>query len=127
MAKLNPYFGTHAGDLKIYVGVFPVGKGAFTQFGDFTATFDGSYQAFGQSGTFDIQLMLSDKNPSAPSGPCAITLNGKTDDAAKYQAASDKLTITTALNDKPIAIHVSEGGTQVDNISGHNLWIGQWG
>jgi hypothetical protein len=124
MAKLDSYFGPHAGKQKIYVGIFSVGNGTFKQFSDFDATFDGSYSAFGQSGTFDIQLALSDKNPGAQSGPCTITLNGKTDSAAKYQAHSGKLTITTALNAVPIDIYTSQGGTQVDHISGHNLWIG---
>lgn len=127
MAKLNPYFGTHAGEMKIYVGVYQVGKGEFDQFGDFSATFDGSYQFLGQQGTLELQLTLSDQNPAAPAGPCAITLNGKNDTAAKYQVNGQKLTITTELNDTPIDVYGKEGGTQVDNISGHSIWIGQWG
>ena len=127
MAKLNPYFGTHAGDQKIYVGAFSVGTGKFNQFGDYQAAFDGSFQFFGQSGTFIIQLVLSDHDPATNAGPCAITLNGKVDNAAQYQADSGKLTITTKLNQTPIDIYGKEGGTQVDNISGHNIWIGQWG
>jgi hypothetical protein len=124
MATLDANFGPHAGNLKIYVGFFNVGKGTFPAFGQFEATFDGSYSAFGQSGTFDIKLLLSDKNAGAPNGPCAITLNGKTDGAAQYQADGSKLTITTTLNDAPIEIYRSQNGTQVDGISGHNLWIG---
>ena len=124
MAQLDPYFGPHAGKLKIYVGIFSVGQGSFQDFGHFGTTFDGSYNAFGQSGTFDITLLLSDKNVDAPKGPCAITLNGKTDNAAQYQADDEKLTITTALNETPIGIYRHQNGTQVDGISGHNLWIG---
>jgi hypothetical protein len=124
MAKLDPYFGPHTGNQKIWVGFFSVGTGTFTQFSDFQAAFDGSYSAFGQSGTFDIQLALTDKNAGAQSGPCTITLNGKTDNAATYQADSEKLTITTTLNAEPIDIYTKQNGTQVDNISGHNLWIG---
>ena len=60
----------------------------------------------------------------AQSGPCTLTLNGKTDKAATYQADSSKLTITTTLNAEPIDIYTKQSGTQVDNISGHNLWIG---
>ncbi|TMI99149.1 MAG: hypothetical protein E6G97_23620 [Alphaproteobacteria bacterium] len=124
MAQLNPYFGPHTGTLKIYVGIFRVGQGSFEDFKQFQTSFDGSYNAFGQSGTFDIKLLLSDQNAGAAHGPCAITLNGKTDSAAQYQTDNEKLTITTALNDTPIVIYRSQNGTQVDGISGHNLWIG---
>jgi hypothetical protein len=124
MAKLDSYFGPHTGNQKIWVGIFSVGTGTFKQFSDFKTTFDGSYNAFGQSGTFDIQLALTDNNAGAQSGPCTITLNGKTDKAATYQADSSKLTITTTLNAEPIDIYTKQNGTQVDNISGHNLWIG---
>jgi hypothetical protein len=124
MAKLNTYFGPHAGNLKIYVGIFSVGQGTFTHFDEFAAAFNGSYNAFGQNGTFDIKLALSDRNAAAQSGPCTITLNGKTDNAARYDATNGKLVITTALNPDPIDIYVSQNGTQVDEISGHNLWIG---
>jgi hypothetical protein len=127
MAKLGPFFGTHDGDQKIYVGVFSVGTGTFPKFSDYQASFDGSYEAFGQSGTFDIQLTLTDHDATAKSGPCSVTLNGKVDNKAKYQASAKKLTVTTALNDQPIDIYGKQGGTQVDNISSHNLWIGQWG
>jgi hypothetical protein len=124
MAKLDPFFGPHSGDLKIWVRNFPVGTGAFGDFSDFQATFDGSYSAFGKKGTFDIAFALTDKNPGAQSGPCTITLNGKTDNAATYQVNGGKLTITTTLNTVPIAVYTSEGGTQVDNISGLSIWIG---
>jgi len=124
MAQLDPYFGHHAGNLKIYVGIFDVGKGTFPAFAQFDATFDGSYSAFGQSGTFDIKLLLTDKDAGATKGPCTITLNGKTDSAATYDADGTTLTITTTLNDAPIQIYRSQNGTQVDAISGHNLWIG---
>jgi len=124
MAKLDAYFGPHAGSLKIYVGIFSVGQGSFPSFGQFETTFDGSYSAFGQSGTFDIKVLLTDKNAGATNGPCSITLNGKTDASAQYQADGSKLSIKTALNATPIEIYRSQGGTQVDGVSGHNLWIG---
>jgi hypothetical protein len=124
MAKLTPYFGTHAGDLKIYVGPFSVGQGAFDTFSDFHATFDGSYEFFGQSGDVAIDLTLSDHDVGSESGACTIKLNGKADTAATYQVSGSKLTITTKLNELPIEIHSRQGGTQVDNVSGHNIWIG---
>jgi hypothetical protein len=127
MAKLGAYFGTHAGSLEMYVGIFQVGSGTFKTFNDAEVDFAGSYQAFGQSGTFTIRIRLTDANPAATSGPCEITLNAKSDAAAKYAVDGTKLTITTKLNQTPVAIYGSQGGTQVDGISGHNLWIGQWG
>jgi hypothetical protein len=127
MSKLGPYFGTHTGELKIYVGIFQIGSGSFQTFSDFQAAFAGSYTVAGQPGTFAIGIKLIDHNPASSSGQCEVTLNGNTDSAAAYQVSGPKLTITTALNDTPIDLYVSQGGTQVDNISQHNIWIGQWG
>jgi len=125
MATLGNFFGTHTGELKIYVGIFSVGSGAFTAFNDAEAGFGGSYEAFGQEGTFSIQIKLTDGNPTSKSGPCEVTLNTRTDPGAKYGADGARLTISTKLNQTPVAIYVSQGGTQIDGISGHNLWIGQ--
>lgn len=124
MSTLTPYFGPHAGALKIYVGIFSVGTGQFTNFGDFLAIFTGSYSAFGQSGTFAIAIALTDQNAASTSGPCQVTLNGKVDSAATYQVGAQKLTITTLLNTVPLDIYVYQAGTQVDHISGHSIWIG---
>jgi len=124
MAKLTAYFGTHDGSQKIYVGIFSVGSGTFTVFSDPEVGFAGSYQAFGQAGSFTIDIRLTDDNPAATSGPCEVTLNAQIDSAAQYQADA-KLTIVTSLNETPVAIYPSQGGTQIDGVSGHNLWIGQ--
>src|SRR5215471_10532379 len=123
MAKLGMYFGTHAGSLKIYVGIFQVGSGTFTVFNNSEVDFTGSYEAFGQAGTFAIRIRLSGGSPAATSGPCEVTLNASTDAVAKYQVDGTKLTIATKLNPTPVAIYGSQGGTQIDGISGHNLWI----
>ena len=127
MAKLGAFFGTHTGSLKIYVGLFQVGAGSFTAFNDLEVDFAGSYEAFGQAGTFTIRIQLADGSPAAASGACQVTMNTTTDTAAKYHAKGKKLTITTTLNQTPIAIYGSQGGTQIDGVSGHNLWIGEWG
>ncbi len=126
MAKLGPYFGGHTGTLKIYVGFFPVGSGQFAAFSDYQAKFKGSYQFAGQSGTFSIEIKLTDQNAQSATGPCSINLNGNADNAATYQTSNGKLTVTTALNAAAMDIHVKDGGTQVDNISGHNIWFGPW-
>jgi hypothetical protein len=44
MTTLDPYFGTHDGDLQIYAGVLVIGSGTFTSFKDFQADFTGSYE-----------------------------------------------------------------------------------
>jgi hypothetical protein len=123
MAKLGAYFGPHAGPLKIWVGFFEVGMGSFTGFSDTDVGFAGSYKAFGQAGNFNIRIRLTDTKP-ATSGSCEVTLNASSDAAAKYAIQGAKLTITTKLNQTPVAIYGSQGGTQIDGISGHNLWIG---
>jgi hypothetical protein len=124
MAKLSPYFGVHAGPLKIWVGFFEVGSGTFRVFDDTEADFTGSYEAFGQAGTFSLRVRLADRNPTAVSGQCEVALNGNSDVAAKYEVHGAKLTVATTLNSTPVAVYRNERGTQVDGISGHNLWIG---
>jgi hypothetical protein len=124
MAKLETYIGPHAGTLKIYFGIFQIGSGKFSAFSDFQTDFAGSYNALGKSGTFTIAINLTDQDPASTSGPCKVTLNGKSDNAATYQVSGQKLALTTALNDAVLDVYVSQGGTQVDNISGHNIWIG---
>jgi hypothetical protein len=127
MAKLGPYFGTHTGDLKIYVDSFEAGSGSFNAFSDFEAEFAGTYQIFFYSGSLNIVIKLNDNNPTSPSGSCRLTLNDKTDAAATYRVDGQKLTLTTTLNDGPIDLYGSQGGTQIDGISGHKAWIGQSG
>src|SRR3954453_11776318 len=98
MAKLSLYFGNHSDALKIYVGFFQVGSGTFTVVTDREVDFAGSYQAFGQAGTFTIRIRLSDDTQGAAFGACEVTLNGSTDAAAKYEVHGVKLTIVTTLN-----------------------------
>ncbi|PSO17786.1 hypothetical protein [Bradyrhizobium sp. MOS003] len=125
MVGLDQYFGTHTGNLKIYVGLFKVGSGSFTSFNSNLAAFSGSYSAFGSSGTFTIEVQLLHVQ-NASSGTCKVTLNDKTDASAAYTVAGNKFSLQTNLNPTPIDIYVSQGGTQFDGVSGHNLWIGQW-
>jgi hypothetical protein len=73
---------------------------------------------------FKIGLKLTDQNAGNTSGPCQVTLNGKTDNAASYKADAQKLTIKTSLHDSPLEIYKSKNGTQVDHISDHHIWIG---
>jgi hypothetical protein len=124
MAKLSVYLGNHNGELKLYVGFFQVGSGTFTVLNDREVDFAGSYQAFGQAGTFAIRIRLSDGSPAAVSGSCEVTLNGTIDASAKYEVHGVTLTIATTLNRTPVAIYRNQNGTQIDGISGHNLWIG---
>lgn len=124
MAKLAPYFGSHNGTLKIYVGFFQVGSGAFTLFNDREIDFAGSYQAFGQTGAFAIRIRLTDSSPAAVSGSCEVTLNASADTTAKYEVHGTKLVVVTRLNRTPVAIYGNQNGTQIDGISDHNLWIG---
>jgi hypothetical protein len=126
MATLGPFAGPHQGNLRIWAQILLayVGNGRFTYFEDYRAEFQGSYQVFSQSGNITIGVELSDRNPTAASGQCVVSLNGKTDNAASYQANGNKLTITTALNNTGIDMYSYENGTQFDNVSGHNFWIG---
>jgi len=124
MAKLEPYFGPHTGAMSLYLGIFQVGSGSFQAFSDFQVRFAGSYSALGHSGRFAIALGLTDQNAQSVSGACQLTLNNQTDNAATYQISEQKLVVTTALNNTPLEIYPSQNGTQVNNISNHNIWIG---
>jgi hypothetical protein len=126
MAKLGSYFEGHDGTLKIYWGPGPIGTGSFDSFSDFYAKFTGSYEIFGNPGALTISIRLTDGNPSESSGPCEITLNDKTDNAARYHVNGSKMTCDTALSNTPIDIYGKQGGTQIDGVSGHNIWIGHW-
>ena len=121
--ELTNFFGDHTGTLKIYLGFFPVGWGTFTAFTADQATFSGQYNAFGQSGTFTLSIQLPAQ--PKPTGTCKLTLNATSDDAAKYQTNGNALTLTTTLNPTAIHIYPHNGGTQIDGVSGHNLWIGE--
>lgn len=125
MVGLDQYFGTHTGDLKIYLGLFKVGSGSFSSFNSTLAAFTGSYNAFGSSGTFTIAIQLLHAQ-NASSGTCKVTLNNSTDASAAYSISGNKFSLQTNLNPTPIDIYVSQGGTQFDGVSGHNLWIGHW-
>jgi hypothetical protein len=124
MTKLSVYFGNHSDVLKIYVGFFQVGSGTFSVLNDREVDFTGSYNAFGQVGTFTIRIRLTDGISGAVSGSCEVTLNGSIDASAKYEVHGVKLMIVTTLNQTPVAIYRNQSGTQIDGISGHNLWIG---
>jgi hypothetical protein len=124
MATLPPFFGNHTGMLKIYVSVFAVGSGNFAIFDNEQVKFAGSYTFFTQDGAIALGLKLTDNNPAATTGTCAITLNSQTDNAATYQVVGEKLSITTTLNDGAVQVYSSQNGTQIDGVSGHNVWIG---
>jgi hypothetical protein len=124
MARPSPYFGVHAGPLKIWVGFFEVGSGTFSLLNDTEADFAGAYKAFGQAGNFSLRVRLADPNPAATSDKCEVTLNGKADVGAKYEVHGAQLTVATTLNPTPVAVYCNQNGTQIDGISGHNLWIG---
>jgi len=123
MAALSSYFGTHTGNLNIYIGPWQVGSGTFQPFTDLDAGFLGSYAVFGQQGTFSIRITLTG-DTSKSAGSCRIALNGQTDNAAQYQVNGTKLTFNTTLNPTPIDVYIKENGTQIDGVSGHNFWVG---
>ncbi len=125
MTTLDPYFGTRTGELKIYMGFFEVGSGRFKAFTSLQAEFMGSYTVLGYSGTVAIALKLGGRKRASASGPCRLSLNDRTDDAARYQVNGEKLRLVTELNESPIDIYVHRGGTQIDNVLGYNLWIGK--
>ena len=82
MATLDPPFGGLLfGSHDLYASLLGwrrVGVCAVTVNDPFRFEATGSYAVLGHNGTFDISLVLTDKNPAATSGPCTVTTAGKT-------------------------------------------------
>jgi hypothetical protein len=82
MATLDSIFGglkLGQHDLQVsLLGWHRVGSCTITVNGPFEFAASGSYNAMGHSGTFAIDLKLTDKNPSAVGGPCSVTNGGQT-------------------------------------------------
>jgi N-acetylmuramoyl-L-alanine amidase len=125
VATLDPFFGTHDGDLKVYVSGFPIGEGTFQSFTHFKANFLGSYRTFFQVNPLHLVINLTDQKADAASGPCEIGVNNDVDSTATYHASAEKITFQTKLAPSPIDVYRSQGGTQIDGINGHNAWIGE--
>jgi hypothetical protein len=82
MATLAPPFdrlkpGAHALQAS-FLGWHNVGTCNITENSQYRFAANGTYNALGHSGTFDIVLALTDQNPNATTGPCDVTNGGQT-------------------------------------------------
>ena len=68
----------------------------------------------GFKGSVTVALELKDRNASAPSGPCSITIMQNKDDSARYAVQGDKMVVTSSLNANPIEIYFYKGGSEFD-------------
>lgn len=122
MATLPPYFGpgTNGQPCKIEAQLGPIwptiGSGNFTAFGEFNASFTGTYSVPGYSGNGNLSVTLTDQNPGATSGPATVVVNGNTDTNAHYSVSGNTLTLTTTAIGNPgsLAISSGDGGTYLE-------------
>ncbi len=82
MATLDSIFGglkLGQHDLQVsLLGWHRVGSCTITINEQFEFAASGSYDVMGRSGSFSINLKLTDRNPAATSGPCSVTNGGRT-------------------------------------------------
>lgn len=118
MAKIEPYVGTsiHEGSKqkieKQIVFWIKIGFGTVVSFDDFDLGFKGDIDVppF-YKGPLNLELSLTDKNPSAVSGPCEISVNGSKDPNAVYSVVSSKtIKISAHISGKAETIELSQSG-----------------
>lgn len=81
MATLDPPFdGLSIGKHKLQIsllGWHDVGECEVKVNDKFHFSATGNFNALGHKGTFDMQLALTDKNPTSPTGPCTVSNGGQ--------------------------------------------------
>ncbi|HET9623570.1 MAG TPA: hypothetical protein VFP84_19495 [Kofleriaceae bacterium] len=134
MAALPPFFapGTKTGsqetiEVKVVFVWDSVGSGTVSAFSNFQVGFEGQISSVFYKGAFNLSLALSDQNPASTSGPAAITINGQSDNNARYQTNGNQLTVNATLGGKSetITFHAGDGGTYV-NLGGaisQSVWL----
>src|SRR4051812_33630734 len=116
MAKLTPYFAENTDtqrpvEIWAKIGAFlHVGSGNFEAFDDYSVRFSGT----GQGRQLTIALRLTDQDPAARNGPCAIQVNETSDDHATYSVAGDAITITSGT--RTVTVRRCEGGKQTEIV-----------
>ncbi|MBK6328400.1 MAG: hypothetical protein KA362_09075 [Chloroflexi bacterium] len=124
MAVISNYVAknTHQGQMvtvkaKKFVWI-SVGKGEVRSYSDYDVDVAGAINVLGYSGDLNIQLQLVDKNPTAVSGPCILSLNTHTDPSATYQTKNGVLMVTAVFGDKKQSINIQpcNDGTQTECV-----------
>jgi hypothetical protein len=134
MATLTPFFasGTKTGsretiEVKVLFVWDSVGNGSVSAFSQFQIGFEGQISSVFYKGAFNLSLALSDQNPASTSGPAAVTINGQSDDNAKYQVNGNQLTVNATLGGKSetMTFYAGDGGTYVSlgGVVSQNLWL----
>lgn len=122
MATIDPPFGklslgNHALQASLpLIGWKTLGQCTITKNDSYTFAASGSYNALGHSGTFDFTLVLPDKNPSATSGPCTITMSGHTIKGSYTRTGSS---ISFADNEHSISASPDSGKNVALQVSGY--------
>jgi hypothetical protein len=104
--------GTHVGSKEsVWVQIvffFNVGSGQVTDFDSFTLGFQGRIDTVFFKGDLNIHAELTDHNPGAMEGPCAVSVNGCSDNNAHYRVDGNHLVLECNFNGVRQNITVSQ-------------------
>ena len=94
----------------------PVGDGTVSACSDYEIGVEGKINVVIYSGPLNIQLKLTDENPTAQTGSCVLQLNSYTDESATYQANGTVITVAAILGGQKQNISISpcNGGAQTE-------------
>ncbi len=99
-----------------------VGQGIVKAISDHAVIIEGKISIMGYSGDLNINLELTDGDPTASEGPCVLRLNTLVDKGAKYETAKNLLTVYAELGGKEqnISITPCNNGEQTEcKLFGH--------
>ncbi|MFB1481444.1 hypothetical protein [Corallococcus sp. RDP092CA] len=133
MATLQPFFasGTQTGSKEIIetqiVFWVNIGTGVFSNFNNFSASFQGTIDTAFYKGPLNLDIQLTDESPGAQRGPARVTVNGSADNNATYQVQGHQLIINATISGKAesIAIYQGDGGTYLglNGAVSRTVWL----
>jgi hypothetical protein len=99
-----------------------VGQGTVSAVSDHEVAIQGEISILGYSGDLNIHLNLTNQDPDASTGPCALQLNTLVDEDATYKNTSETLTVYAVLGGEKqnISILKCNNGEQTEcKLFGH--------
>jgi hypothetical protein len=105
--------GQHDLQVSFFLGWHKVGTCSIQTNSQYEFSASGNYSVLGHNGNFNVDLKLTDKNPSATSGPCTVTNAGQTT-VGTYQStgtsivfSGDGHTVTVSADASGVTLEVA--------------------
>jgi hypothetical protein len=94
----------------------PVGEGTVDVFSEYALTVNGKVDVIVYRGDLNIEMTLTDQNPTATAGSCRLRLNSHVDEQATYKTKGGKLTVYATLGGykQNISLSRCDGGAQTE-------------